>query len=79
MEATEISMKGIWSCEKFPVFAIKSYKIDAFIMGYPLYKTPGTLSIAEELLDVTESTNLRDKCGVAVQINDRKVVGLLLL
>lgn len=48
-------------------------------MGYPLYKTPWTLSIAEELLDVTESTNLRDKCGVAVQINDRKVVGLLLL
>ena len=46
-------------------------------MGYPLYKTPGTLSIAEELLDVTESTNLRDKCDVAVQINDRKVVGLL--
>ena len=54
MEVTEVPINDILSCRKF---VVKSYEIDAFIIGYHVYKTAWTSGTREELCGVMESTN----------------------
>ena len=39
METSKVSIKDILSCREFRIVVVKSYEIDAFIMGYHVYKT----------------------------------------
>ena len=34
MEAVEVKLEDILSCEKIPIVRLKSYAINAFVMGY---------------------------------------------
>ena len=70
IEASEEFIKDILSCSEFPIVAVKSYKTDAFILDYHIYKTAWTLyktaCIGEKLGGVMESTNLVDKQAAVV-------------
>ena len=66
MEAVQLKLKDILPCEEIPVLRLKSYAINAFIMGYHVYKKNWTLSIGDALQGFMEPTNKLEKCPVAV-------------
>ena len=43
MEAVEVKLGDITSCEEIPIVRLKSYAINAFVMGYHVYKKNLTL------------------------------------
>ena len=44
MEEVEIKLEDILSCKEIPIVRLKSYAINAFVMGYHVYKKNWTLS-----------------------------------
>ena len=77
MEAVEVKLEDISSCEKIPIFRLKSYAINAFVMGYHVYKKNWTPSMGDELQDFMEPTNKLDKYEVVVKGKDGDVIGHL--
>ena len=77
MEAIEVELHEILSCDEIPIIKLKSYAIDAFVMGYHVYKKNWTPSVGDELQGVMESTNKLDKYAVAVEGKDGNVIGHL--
>ena len=51
MEAVKVKLENILSCEEIPIVRLKSYAINAFVMGYHVYKKNWTPFIADELQD----------------------------
>ena len=49
MEAVEVKLEDILSCEEIPIVRLKSYAINAFVMGYHVYKKNWTPSIGDEM------------------------------
>ena len=43
MEALEVKLHDILSCEEIPVIKLKFYAIDAFVKGYHVYNKTGPL------------------------------------
>ena len=77
MEAVEVKLEDVLSCEEIPIVRLKSYATNAFAMGYHVYKKSWTPSIGDELQGFMEPTNKLDKYGVAVKGKDRDVIGHL--
>ena len=44
MEAVEVMLEDILSCKEIPIVRLKSYAINAFVMGYHVYKKNWSLS-----------------------------------
>ena len=61
------------SYRELPIAAVKSYEIDALIIGYHVNKTPVTPCTGEDLCSAMESKNLMDKYVAMIQKNDGKV------
>ena len=77
IEAVEVKLEDILSCEEIPIVRLKSYAINAFVMGYHVYKKNSTPSIGDELQDFMEPTNKLDKYAVTVKGKDGDVIGHL--
>ena len=77
MEAVEVKLEDILSCEKIPIVRLKSYAINAFVMGYHVYKKNWTPSIGDELQGFMEPTNKLEKYTVLVKGKDKDVIGHL--
>ena len=77
MEAVEVKLEDILSCEEIPIVRLKSYAINAFVMGYQVYKKNWTPSIGDEIQGFMEPTNKLDKYAVAVKGKDGNVIGHL--
>ena len=77
MEAVEVKLEDILSCEEIPIVRLKSYAINAFAMGYHVYKKNWTPSIGDEPQGFMEPTNKLDKYAVAVKGIDGDVIGHL--
>ena len=67
MEAIEVKLEDILSCEEIPIVRLKSYAINVSIMGYQVYKKNWTPSIADELQGFMEPKNKLHKYAVAVK------------
>ena len=48
MEAVEVNLEGIISCKEIPIVRLKSYAVNAFVMGYHVYKKNSTSFIRDE-------------------------------
>lgn len=77
MEAVEVKLEDILSCEEIPIVRLKSYEINAFVMGYHVYKNNWTPSVGDELQGFMEPTNKLDKYAVAVKTDDGELIGHL--
>ena len=77
MEAVEVKLEDILSCEEIPIVRLKSYAINTFVMGYQVYKKNWTPSIGDEIQGFMEPTNKLDKYAVAVKGKDGNVIGHL--
>ena len=69
-----MKLEDILSCDKIPIVRLKSYAINAFIMGYHVYKKNWTPSIRDELQGFMEPTNKLDKYAVALKGKDGDVI-----
>ena len=47
MEAVEVKLEYILSCEEIPIVKLKCHAINAFIMGYHVHKKNWTPSIGD--------------------------------
>ena len=74
-EAAEVKLEDILTCDEIPIVRLKSYAINAFVMGYHVYKKNWTPFITEELQDFMEPTNKLDKYAVAVKRKYGDVIG----
>ena len=74
IEAVEVKLEDILSCEEILIVRLKSYAINAFVMGYHVYQKNWTPSIGDELQGFMEPTNKLDKYAVAVKGKDRDVI-----
>ena len=77
MEAVKVKLENILLCEEIPIVRLKSYAINAFVMGYHVYKKNWTPSIEDELQGFVEPRNKLDKYAVAVKGKDGDVIGHL--
>ena len=77
MEAVEVKLEDILSCEEIQIIRLKSYAINAFVMGYHVYKKNWTPSIGDELQGFMEPKNKLDKYAVAIKGKDGDVFGHL--
>ena len=77
MEVVQVKLEDILSCDETPIVRLKSYAINAFVMGYHVYKKNWTPSIGNELQGFMELTNKLDKYAVAVKEKDEDVIGHL--
>ena len=77
MEAVKVKLEDFLSCEEIPIVRLKSYGVNAFVMGDHVYKENWTPSIGDELHGLMEPTNKLDKYAVAVKGKDRDVIGHL--
>ena len=69
-----MKLEDILSCDKIPIVRLKSYAINAFIIGYHVYKKNWTPSIEDELQGFMEPTNKLDKYAVALKGKDGDVI-----
>ena len=67
MEALKVKLEDILSCEEIPIVRLKPYAINAFVMGYHVYKKNWTPSIGDELQGFRKPRNKLDKYAVAVK------------
>ena len=67
MEAVEVKLEDILSCEELPIVRLKSYAVNACVMGYHVYKKNWTPSIRYKFQGFMEPTNKLDKYAVAVK------------
>ena len=84
MEAVDLKLEHLLHtvefllpCEEIPVVRLKSYAINAFVMGYHVYKENWIPSIIDELQRLMEPTNKLDKYAVAVREKYGDVIGHL--
>ena len=77
MEAVEVKLEDILSCEEIPIVRLKSYAVNAFVMGYHVYNKNRTPAIGDELLGFMEPTNRPDEYAVAVKGKDGDIIGHL--
>ena len=63
--------------DSISIVRLKPYEINAFVMGYHVYKNNWTPSVGDEFQGFMESTNKMDKYAVAVQKDDGEVIGHL--
>ena len=59
--AVEVKLEDILSCEEIPIVKLISYEINAFVMGYHVYKNNWTPSVGDEVQGFMELTNKMDK------------------
>ena len=67
MEALKVKLEDILSCEEISIVRLKPYAINAFVMGYHVYKKNWTPSIGDELQGFRKPRNKLDKYAVAVK------------
>ena len=67
MEAVEVKLEDILSCEEIQMVRLKSYGINAFVMGYHVYKKNCTPFMGDELTGFMEPTNKLDKSQSSYQ------------
>lgn len=72
-----IKVEDILFCDEIPIIKLISYEIDAFVMGFHVYKDNWTPKVGDEFQGVMESTNKIDKYAVAVKKNNGEVIGHL--
>ena len=77
MMAVEAKLEDILSCEDIPIIRLIQYEINAFVMGYHVYKNNWTPSVGDEFQSFMKSTNIMDKYAVAVKKDDGEVIGHL--
>ena len=77
MEAVEVKLEDILSCEEILIVRLKSYAINTFVISYHVYKKNWTLSIGYELQRFIEPTDKLDKYAIAVKGKDGDVIGHL--
>ena len=77
MEAVEVKLEDILPCEEIPIVRLKPYAMNAFVMGYHVYKKNWIPSIGDELQGFMEPTNKLDKYAVAVKGKDGDVISHL--
>ena len=75
MEAVEVKLEDILSCEEIPIARVKYYATNALVMRYHVYKKNWTPSIGDDLQGFMEPTNKLYKYAVAVKGKDRDVIG----
>ena len=78
MKVVEVNLEDIISCEEISIVRLKSYAINASVMGYHIYKKNWTPSI-EELQGFMEPTNKLNRCAVPVKGKDGDVISHLRL
>ena len=61
--------------DSISIVRLKPYEINAFVMGYHVYKNNWTPSVGDEFQGFMESTNKMDKYAVAVKKDDGEVIG----
>ena len=78
MEAVEVKLEDILSCEEIPIVRLKSYAINSsVVMGYHVYIKNWTSSIGNEVLGFMEPTNKLEKYAVPVKGKDEDIIGHL--
>ena len=78
MEAVEVKLEDILSCEEIPIVRLKSYAINSsVVMGYHVYMKNWISSIGNELLGFMEPTNKLEKYAVPVKGKDEDIIGHL--
>ena len=78
MEAVEVKLEDILSCEEIPIVRLKSYAINSsVVMGYHVYMKNWTSSIGNEVLGFMEPTNKLEKYAVPVKGKDEDIIGYL--
>ena len=77
MEAVEVKLKDILSCEEVPIARLKSFAINALVMGYHVYKKNRTPSIGDELQGFMKTRNKLDKYAIAAKGKDGDEIGPL--
>ena len=78
MEAVEVKLEDILSCEEIPIVRLKSYAINSsVVMGYHVYMKNWTSSIGNEVLGFMEPTNKLEKYAVPVKGKDEDIIGHL--
>ena len=75
--AVEVKLEDILSCEEIPIVKLISYEINAFVMGYHVYKNNGIPSVGDEVQGFMKLTNKMDKYAIAVKKNNGEVIGHL--
>ena len=78
MEAVEVKLEDVLSCEDIPIVRLKSYAINSsVVMGYHVYMKNWTSSIGNEVLGFMEPTNKLEKYAVPVKGKDEDIIGYL--
>jgi len=77
MMAVEAKIEDILSCKEIPIVRLIPHEMNAFVMGYHVYKNNWTPSVGDEFQGFMESTNIMDKYAVAVKKDDGEVIGHL--
>ena len=78
MEAVEVKLEDILSCEEIPIVRLKSYAINSsVVMGYHVHMKNWTSSIGNEVLGFMEPTNKLEKYAVPVKGKDEDIIGHL--
>ena len=60
------SIENILCCDKLPIVLVKSYQMEAFVMGYHVYKKTWKPFVGEKLDTAMEPNNVMDKNAVAI-------------
>ena len=72
------SIENILCCDKLPIVLVKSYEMEAFVMGYHVYRETWKPFVGEKLDTAMEPNNVMDKYAVAIfQERQKHVVGHL--
>ena len=77
MADKNIQIADIVSSNILPIVVLKIFEIEAFVMGYHVYKSIWIPTKDEHLHAVRQVANELDKYAFAVQIKESKVVGHL--
>jgi len=78
MAVEKPTIQKILEVGSMPIILLKSYKIEAFVMGHHVYKERWTPTIGEHLDAFMEQNNSMDKYAVATfQKGKKQVVGHL--
>ena len=78
MEAVEVKLEDILSCEEIPIVRLKSYVINAFVMRYHVIRKIGPFH-RRWVTRFHELTNKLDKYVVVVKGKDGDIIGHLAL
>ena len=72
------SIENILCCDKLPIVLVKSYELEAFVMGYHVYRKTWKPFVGQKLDTAMEPNNVMGKYAVAIfQERQKHVVGHL--